>query len=375
VRSVRGYCRGEVVVRRIRPDDWETLRRLRLAALADAPEAFAARLDQSEARPDGWWQDWARRGAESDETATFLAFDGNRAVGMAGGYRSETEPSVTVVAMWVAPEGRRGGTGRELLNAVEAWATAGSAESTDLSVTDANPEAHAFYRACGYADTGWTAPLERDQSLTQIGMRKAAAAFAPDLGRWDAWTPDEVAHRFTDVEAPWCVAAGWALDLFLGGRRREHEDLEIAVPRDRFDEVADALDGFDLFVVGDGVVRPLPAARDLLEETHQTWVREPETGLWRLDVFREPCDGDTWVCRRDERIRMPYERLIEHTADGIPHMRPEVVLLFKAKHERPKDDEDLSAVLPRLDGERRRWLLDALELVHPGHRWLSVLGG
>jgi Aminoglycoside-2''-adenylyltransferase len=34
-----------------------------------------------------------------------------------------------------------------------------------------------------------------------------------------------------------CLAAGWAIDLFLGGPRREHEDLEIAVPGDRFDEL------------------------------------------------------------------------------------------------------------------------------------------
>ena len=120
-------------------------------------------------------------------------------------------------------------------------------------------------------------------------------------------------------------------------------------------------------------MRPIALAFDLLLETHQTWVREPATCLWRLDVFREPHDGDTWVCRRDERIRMPYARLIERTDEGIPYMRPEVVLLFKAKHERAKDDEDFEAVVPHLDPERRRWLEDALGLVHPGHRWLERL--
>jgi GNAT superfamily N-acetyltransferase len=351
------------------------LRELRLRSLRDSPDAFGARLDESEARPDEWWQQWASDGAESDETATFLAFDGDSPVGMAGGYRDEAAPSVTVVAMWVAPEGRRGGTGRALLDAVEAWATAGGAESTELSVTDANTGAHAFYRSCGYAETGRTQPLERDPSIAQIGMCKPAAAFAPDLTKWAAWTPLEVARRLAGVEAPWCVAAGWALDLFLGGEHRGHDDLEIAVPRDRFAETEAALDGFELFVAGDGVVRPLASARALLEDTHQTWVREPATRLWRLDVFREPCDGDTWICRRDERIRMPYARLIERTAGGIPYMRPEVVLLFKARHGRPKDDADLAAVLPRLDDERRRWLVGALELVHPGHRWLAELRG
>jgi hypothetical protein len=199
-------------------------------------------------------------------------------------------------------------------------------------------------------------------------------AFAPDLTLWDAWRPDEVARSFVGVEAPWCVTAGWAIDLFLGEERRPHDDLEIAVPGDRFGEIAAALPGFELFIVGDGLAWPLAHAEEAANSHHQTWVREPETGLWRLDVFREPsAAGDTWICRRDERIRLRYGELIEHTADGIPYARPEVALLFKAKAARPKDDGDLTAVLPALGPERRRWLSEALRLVHPGHRWLERL--
>jgi hypothetical protein len=202
------------------------------------------------------------------------------------------------------------------------------------------------------------------------------AAFEPDLDKWNAWSPEEAVTLLAPVEAPWYVAAGWAIELFLGGGHREHDDLEIAVPHDRLQEIVEALAGFELFVVGaprQGLVSPLERARDALDATHQTWVREPETGLWRLDVMREPADGDTWICRRDERIRLPYDQVIERTADGIPYGRPEVVLLFKAKHAREKDDADFAAVLPRLEPERRQWLVDALELVHPGHRWLREL--
>lgn len=201
------------------------------------------------------------------------------------------------------------------------------------------------------------------------------SAFQPDLSQWDAWRPEQAARLLADVEAPWYVAGGWAIDLFLGGERREHGDLEIAVPNARFDEVAEALAAFELFVVtGPGEVTPLAAARDRLAETHQTWVREPANGTWRLDVFREPADGDTWICRRDPAIRLPYERLIERTEDGIPYGRPEVVLLFKAKHAAEEKNEcDFAATLPRLDPPRRVWLRDALECVQPGHSWLAEL--
>ena len=200
--------------------------------------------------------------------------------------------------------------------------------------------------------------------------------FEPDLSKWQAWRPGEIAHRLAGVGAPWYVAAGWAIDLFLGGGYREHDDLEIAIPRDRFSEIAEALDEFQLFVVGvpkRGLVSSLEQAGDALDRSHQTWVREPQTGIWRLDVMREPSDGTTWICRRDERIRMPWDQVIERTADGIPYGRPEIVLLFKAKAARPKDDADFLAVLPHLGRERQRWLADALELVHPGHTWLERL--
>lgn len=197
--------------------------------------------------------------------------------------------------------------------------------------------------------------------------------FAPDLDAWDAWTPAEIARHLTGVRAPWYVAGGWAIDLFLGHQHREHDDLEIAVPHDRFGEIAAALPGFEWFVAGDGRVTPLAQAGDAFATHHQTWLRDPVSGQWRLDIFREPSEGDRWICRRDDRLRLPYAQLILRTTGGIPYGRPEVILLFKAKGQRPKDDDDFAAVLPSLDASSRRWLHDALAMVHPDHPWLAEL--
>jgi hypothetical protein len=195
----------------------------------------------------------------------------------------------------------------------------------------------------------------------------------PDDAEWDAWTPQEAARRLADVDVPWAVSAGWAIDLFLGRERREHEDLEVAVPADRFDDIAAALGELEFHVVTPGVAEPVAEAPELMATTHQTWGLDRTANSWRIDVFREPHDGDDWVARRDESIRLPYDELIEHTADGIPYERPEVVLLFKAKHARPKDEADLAAVLPQLNAERRRLLAEWIERVHPGHFWLPDL--
>jgi Aminoglycoside-2''-adenylyltransferase len=203
-------------------------------------------------------------------------------------------------------------------------------------------------------------------------------SFAPDVESWDAWSPEEAARRFAGIDAPWYVAAGWAVDLFLGGGHREHEDLEVAIPAHRLDEFVDALAGLDVFVVGtpaDGLLTPLEEARHALSETHQTWVCDPESSVWRIDLFREPSDDEAWICRRDERIRMPFTEATLRTEEGIPYARPEIALLYKAKAAREKDEADLEATLPRLDPAARARLADWIGLVHPGHAWLGRLAG
>ena len=195
--------------------------------------------------------------------------------------------------------------------------------------------------------------------------------FEPDLTLWEAWHPTEVAHRLTGVDATWYVTAGWALDLYHGRQTREHEDTEISVPQEQFPAVREALSELELWVVGGGLAHP--EGPETLATYSQTWVRDPVTGSWRLDVMRETWAGETWVFRRDPRIRLPRERVIAHTPDGIPYARPEIALLFKAKASRPKDDADFAAALPLLDRGQREWLAESIALVHPGHHWLRAL--
>ena len=194
-----------------------------------------------------------------------------------------------------------------------------------------------------------------------------------DDADWRAWRPEEAAQRLEGLDAPWCVAAGWAIDLFVGYERREHEDIEIAAPAGAFPAIQSLLDDLDFYAVGGGEVDALTESPGRLAETHQTWGLDQAAFEWRIDVFREPSSGGEWICRRSAQIHLPYDQLIERTADGIPYVRPEVAMLFKAKAARPKDEEDLRDVLPLLDASRRALLHDWIALVHPGHAWLERL--
>ena len=201
----------------------------------------------------------------------------------------------------------------------------------------------------------------------------ATVEIAHDVAPWGPWSPWETARRFTGVDAPWGVAAGWALELYVGEAWREHEDLEVAVPASRFDELCAALGGLEFWVpVGGGRLRPLAKRAAVRRPSRRgASTRRRGRGGSTSSASRPPVGPGSAVATR--AIRLPFTRLLERTADEIPFVRPEVVLLFKAKHAREKDEEDFDVVLPRLDRERRSWLRDALHRVHPGHPWLARL--
>jgi uncharacterized protein CbrC (UPF0167 family) len=191
--------------------------------------------------------------------------------------------------------------------------------------------------------------------------------------RWaSCWTPNQVAQHLAGIITPWCVAAGWALDLFRGAQTREHGDIEIAIPAATFPEVRDRFPGYAFDAVSSGRIWE-EASPDALAATHQTWLRDRATGNYLLDVFREPHDGGTWICRHEQTIRLPYSEIIHHTPAGIPYLAPELVLLFKAKHARPKDQKDFDETIPHMTPAQRQTLAGLLARTHPGHQWLPQL--
>lgn len=196
----------------------------------------------------------------------------------------------------------------------------------------------------------------------------------PPFDAWQAWTPAEVAQRLAGVDVPWWVVGGYAIDLHLGRETRQHGDLEIATTREGFSAIRTHVqDRYTLYAVGDGTVRRLAPADAYPKDRHQCWVLDERAALWRLDVMQEPGDATTWRCRRDERIAVPREKIIRRTRDNIAYLSPEAVLLFKAKGMREKDVKDFTLVAPLLQPTQRAWLIDALQIAHPGHQWIAAL--
>jgi RimJ/RimL family protein N-acetyltransferase len=120
------------------------LRELRLRALRDAPAAFYATADGDAARPMRHWEDLAR-----GPGTVLIAGDW---AGMAGIFIEDGRAKVW--GMWVAPEHRRSGAGRALLEAAVEWAQVRAFERLSLQVLEAAPDARAFYEAVGFQPEG-----------------------------------------------------------------------------------------------------------------------------------------------------------------------------------------------------------------------------
>lgn len=207
-------------------------------------------------------------------------------------------------------------------------------------------------------------------------MAEAKRWEGPPIEAWSmAWTPDHAARALRGVAAPWAVAGGWALDLWMGQQTRAHEDLEIAVPTLFFPEIQARLEslGLRLFVIDDAQAIALSPGETPPPRTHQTWAMDPAVMGWRMDVFREPGDAQTWIYRRTGELNAPRAWAAGRTAAGIPYVAPQVVLLFKAKAARDKDEADFALVAPRLSPEARDWLAAALRRIQPGHHWIEKL--
>jgi hypothetical protein len=176
------------------------------------------------------------------------------------------------------------------------------------------------------------------------------------------------------VDAPWWIAGGQAIDLWLGRQTRPHIDLDVQILRRDQHRFRTALDAWELAVAHEGVLTSWTGG-DLPEFASGLWCRPAGAAAWAFELLLTPARDDVWVFRRDARITLPLAAIGFTTDDGIPVVVPEVQLLFKAKQVRPHDQADLLNVLPELAPDRRAWLADTIELVHPGHPWVAVING
>ncbi|MFE6685018.1 GNAT family N-acetyltransferase [Streptomyces sp. NPDC057743] len=158
---------GRISVRPLEPGDWARYRAVRLAALADAPEAFGSTLEREQAFTA---ETWRQRLAGRDQ---FLAEDDGQACGLVG--IVPTGPSTAqLVSMWVAPTARGRGIANRLVGEALRGADTGGIVHLELWVTQGNDRAERLYARHGFQRTGRVQPVREGDSRLEFAMKRRA---------------------------------------------------------------------------------------------------------------------------------------------------------------------------------------------------------
>jgi GNAT superfamily N-acetyltransferase len=158
----------EIEVREIGADGWASMREIRLAALQDAPLAFASTYEREAAFTEA---DWRRRTATGGNFLAYVPGLGPEPAGIACGFAAGPD-TAELVAMWVRPHARGYGVGAALIEAVAGWARAERLGRVHLWVSETNDPARRLYERCGFTATGERQPLPSHPELTELAMAR-----------------------------------------------------------------------------------------------------------------------------------------------------------------------------------------------------------
>lgn len=184
-----------MTVRRLTPADAAAYRALMLRGYAESPHAFTATVREREPVLLDWWIERVSDRPEADHLV-IGALDGNALVGVAGlrfERRERTRHKSHLYGMYVAPEARGQGLGRQLVEAVVAQAreTPGVCV-VHLTVREPNAPARRLYEACGFETFG----------VEPMALRLDSAFVATvHMWRWVGPPRDERGSARSETEA------------------------------------------------------------------------------------------------------------------------------------------------------------------------------
>ncbi len=159
-------------IRPLRTDEWGLLRKLRMRALTDAPDAFAQTIGEIQDEPETYWQQLAKN-LRLSYHEFFIAFLNEEPIGITYGHLEATDRHIAQVgSMWVSPMARGKGIGKQLLHKAMSWATAQGAQRMRLWVTAGNSPAMKLYKSSGFVPTGKIDLLPSYPSLHIIEMTR-----------------------------------------------------------------------------------------------------------------------------------------------------------------------------------------------------------
>ena len=193
----------------------------------------------------------------------------------------------------------------------------------------------------------------------------------------------KAASLLTAFDRRWLIAGGWAIDLHLGRVTRPHKDVDIAIFRSDQLHLQRYLVGWQLYKAhggelhlwreGEYVELPLHSICAYRPGRPSPSINPAPENQPDLEFVLNERTATHWLYRRDPAITLPLSEACLLSADGMPYLAPEIVLLYKSRNPQATDEADFQAVCDMLGAEQKVWLRQALEKAAPEHRWLEEL--
>lgn len=133
---------------------------------------------------------------------------------------------------------------------------------------------------------------------------------------------DFVNPLMAELPAPWGVAGGWALDLFLGRVTRPHADIDLAIFRQDQLTLRQHLRQWTFHKLVQGRREPWSDGEWLSLPTHELHAHQPDQPTNVIEFLLNERNENHWIFRRNPSVTLPLDRaLVQAPCDG-PSLRP-----------------------------------------------------
>ena len=145
----------EYFIKELAESDWLQYKALRLRSLQDSPDSFGSIYERESAFQTEQWISRLKVPPSARDSVMFVAVVGGTYVGLVSCViNGSAAQSATLYQMWVAPEYRKDGIGRALLEEACRWAIGQNVRYLSLSVSTTNVAAISLYSSIGFEPKG-----------------------------------------------------------------------------------------------------------------------------------------------------------------------------------------------------------------------------
>jgi hypothetical protein len=233
----------------------------------------------------------------------------------------------------------------------------------------------------------------------------------------------ECNNFFKDCGFSYAMGGGWALELFVNKKIRNHADIDISIFDEHRKNIVEFMlnnnwnvyehkaDWIDNNKANSCLRSILNSDDEKIPQLHNFWTIKPDCSFFKIkpkpdedNIFdyeilnKEQVNFDfiEIICNKQKNGKFIFDPFISQNKDitreldkailynnGIPYLAPEVMLFIishpayiESEFHKVKNHIDFDSTAPFLPKENKDWLINALETAYPeGHKRLDILKG